>query len=161
MAKLSCSTALLFILASPAAASDFVFGIGQDDVDGQGTEAVAFQLEYHTNPLREYSWGKVSGMVATQVDDDSGTYVGVGLSLLWITSDKWFVEGNFAVGYYDEGDGGTDLGSNLQFRTLVGFGYRMSDRTRLSIAIDHLSNAGVEKFNPGREAVSIRYGIEF
>lgn len=161
MNKISCSVALLFILTSPTAASDFVFGLGQNDVDGQGAEAVAFQLEYHSEPLREYSWGSVSGMVATQVDDDGDSYLGVGVSLMWNTSDKWFVEGNWAVGYYDEGDGGTNLGGNLQFRTLVGFGYRMSDQTRLSIALDHLSNAGLKEFNPGREAVTIRYRIDF
>ena len=52
--KLTCFTALLLILASSTAASDFVFGIGRDDVDGAATEALSIQLEYHTNPVGKY-----------------------------------------------------------------------------------------------------------
>lgn len=76
-------------------------------------------------------------------------------------SEKWFVEGSLAAGYYDAGSRGMDLGGNVQFRTLAGIGYRVSYRSRISISIDHLSNAGIEDSNPGREAVTVRYGMSF
>ncbi len=100
-------------------------------------------------------------MVAAQANDDGDTYVGIGLSALWNTSENWFIEGSLATGYYGEGSDGTDLGGELQFRTLIGFGYMLSDRASLSLAIDHLSNAGIEDENPGREAVWIRYRRSF
>ncbi|MGA9409787.1 MAG: acyloxyacyl hydrolase [Roseobacter sp.] len=161
MKKISCWTALLLVLSRPLEASELIVGIGVDDVDGREAETIAIEFEYHTNPLRQYGWGIVSGMFVIKADGDRDSYIGVGPSLLWNTSDKWFVEGSLTVGYYNEGNGGTNLGGNLQFRTLIGLGYRLSDRTRLSVAIDHLSNAGIEDFNPGREAVSVRYGVQF
>lgn len=161
MKKISCWTALLLVLSRPLDASELIVGIGVDDVDGREAETIAIEFEYHTNPLRQYGWGIVSGMFVIKADGDRDSYIGVGPSLLWNTSDQWFVEGSLTVGYYNEGNGGTNLGGNLQFRTLIGLGYRLSDRTRLSVAIDHLSNAGIEDFNPGREAVSVRYGVQF
>ena len=100
-------------------------------------------------------------MLVTQADDDGSIYAGVGLTSLWNTSNKWFFEGSLAVGYCDKGNEVNDLGGNLQFRTLVGFGYRASDWTRLSIAIDHLSNASIQTYNPGREDIAIRLGVQF
>ncbi len=161
MKSLILTAPILLASSTFLAASEYVFGIGQDDLDGQASEAFAIQLEVHSNPLREYRWGSVSGMVAAQVDEDGDAYLGIGLSTFWNTSDKWFIEGSLAAGYYDEGSGGTDLGGNLQFRTLVGFGYRVSDQARISLAVDHLSNAGIEDVNPGREAIWIRYGRSF
>lgn len=161
MKRFTSFTASLLLFASSAAASDFVFGIGQDDIDGQGTEAAALQLEYHTDPIREYRWGSLSGMVVTQVDADRDTYFGVGVSMLRNLSNRWFFEANLSGGYYDQGRTGTDLGGNLQFRTLIGFGYHVSENARISLALDHMSNAGIEKFNPGRETVTIRYSFKF
>lgn len=161
MKGIACFSALFLAIATSATAAGFVFGIGADGIGGQGTESTAIQLEYHTDPIREYRWGAISGMVVTQVDTDKDTYFGVGLSALSDISEKWFLESSLAVGYYDQGASGTNLGGNLQFRTLLGVGYRVSDTSQISLAIDHISNAGIEKFNPGRETVSIRYSKSF
>lgn len=148
--------------AQQTQAGDFVLGLGADNIDDSDfSEAFSIQLEYHANPFAEFSWGSFSFMGAVEFDDDSDVYVGLGVSALWNVSENWFFEGSFAPGYYDEGSDGKDLGGNLQFRSLVGFGYRISQNARLSIAIDHLSNAGIEDTNPGRDAVHLRYARSF
>jgi hypothetical protein len=157
------SIAAIALLSSTysALAGDFILGIGVDDLDGSDSGSATFQLEYHTDPLREYRWGSISGFVVAQVDDDSDTFVGAGFSAIKNLNPKWFLEGSLAAGFYEAGRTGTDLGGDFQFRTLVGVGYRLSESSRISVAIDHISNGGFNSRNPGREALSIRYGMKF
>jgi len=149
-------------VAPQVQAGDYVVGLGVDNIDGNDfDEAVSLQLEYHADPFADLSWGSFSFMGALEFDEDSDVFVGVGVSALWNLSSTWFVEGSFAPGYYDEGSDGKDLGGNLQFRTLVGVGYRVSDAARVSLGFTHLSNAGIEDLNPGRDAVFLRYARSF
>ena len=159
MKTISITVVTFLASAFSAIAGDFVVGLGADDLEeGSGS---TFQLEYHSDPVREYRWGTLSGFVVAQVDDDSDTFVGAGISAIRNLNEKWFFEGSLAAGYYDAGRRGLDLGGDVQFRTLIGLGYRVSDKSRISIAIDHISNAGLDDFNPGREALTIRYGMKF
>ncbi|WP_227271721.1 acyloxyacyl hydrolase [Roseobacter weihaiensis] len=154
--------ALAMIAAVPqATASDLILGIGQDNIDSDQSSATTLQVEYHANPLREYTWGQVSPLAVIDIDSDGDGYAGIGLAALWNTSEKWFVEGSVAAGYYDRGSDGVNLGGNLQFRTLVGFGFRTSVSSRVSVAVDHLSNAGLNDINPGRNAITVRYARSF
>jgi hypothetical protein len=147
---------------SSAKAGELVFGVGQDNVDDDRySEAIALQLEYHTDPIFEYDWGIISVFGILEVDDDSDMYAGPGVATLWDISASWFVEASLAAGYYDRGSDSLDLGGNIQFRTLIGLGYRLSKKSGLSLALDHLSNAGIEDTNPGRNAIILRYRRAF
>ena len=162
LAAVFLSAAFSLTLVSDARAGDLVFGIGRDNVDeANASEATNFQFEYHTSPVRSYSWGTVAGMGVVEYDDDEDFYVGLGLSVLWDATSNIFVEGSLAAGYYDAGGDRPDLGGDVQFRSLIGVGYRISEVSRVSIAIDHLSNAGLEDVNPGRNAVMLRYARSF
>ncbi|MEM9578921.1 MAG: acyloxyacyl hydrolase [Pseudomonadota bacterium] len=146
----------------PVPAGDLIIGLGVDNIDEDGaSEAVAFQLEYHLDPIRQYAWGSVALMGVAETDEDEDIYIGAGMSLVWDVSPAWFVESSVAAGYYDAGSDGLDLGGEVQFRTLLGVGYRLSEASRISLAIDHLSNAGLEDENPGRNALHLRYGRSF
>ncbi|WP_099824497.1 acyloxyacyl hydrolase [Oceaniglobus indicus] len=151
----------LFLSAMPLSAAELVYGIGSDDVDGPKSGTPTALFEYHTDPWREFSWGSVAGMAAVQTDSDRDVWLGVGISSIVNLSPSWFIEGSFAAGYYDGGNNGNDLGGKLEFRTLVGTGYRFNDRHRLSVAVDHISNGGLSNRNPGRNSVFLRYGLSF
>ena len=116
----------------------------------------AVQFEYRTNPFGQCDRDDVSGVRVLQIEYDSTVCAGGGLSEIRNLSETWFAEASLVAGYYDAGSGGVDLGGDWHFRTLIGFGYRLSDRARVSLPIDHLSNAGIESENPGRETVAIR-----
>ena len=148
-------------LSHPVSASDLVLGLGRDNIDDDKSDATVLQLEYHGNPMLEYGWGTISLFGAAEIDDDSDIYLGAGVSALWEVSEKWFVEGSLAGGYYDAGSDGNDLGGHVQFRTLIGVGVQLSDSRRISVAADHLSNAGLKDRNPGRNAIFLRYAISF
>jgi hypothetical protein len=49
----------------------------------------------------------------------------------------------------------------MQFRTLIGLGYELDDTSRVSLALDHKSNARLESPNPGSETLAIRYRHSF
>lgn len=154
--------ALSVVFGQTVQAGDFVLGIGQDNIDSKGTsEAVSVQLEYQFDPIRSYTWGAVSPIGVIGYDDDNDLYIGAGMALIWNTSENWFVEGSLAAGYYDAGSNGKDLGGDFQFRTLLGFGYRVTDNSRVSLALDHISNAGIYDENPGRNALMLRYARSF
>ncbi|GFE49049.1 hypothetical protein So717_08020 [Roseobacter cerasinus] len=158
------ASVLTFTLAtSPAFAGDLITGLGVDDVfDQTDTETGALIIEYHADPFYSGQIASYSLAGAGQIDGDGDVFIGVGVSAIWsIGQGPWFVEGSFMPGYYDAGSGGSELGGNLQFRSLIGVGYKLANNSRISIAIDHKSNADIEDINPGSETLAVRYSFDF
>lgn len=154
-------TAIFTILASHVSAQEFVVGLGTTEISNDDNSAASLQIEYHTAPIKETSVVELSWALVGQVNTDGDVYLGAGIHSKWPIRNAWFAEASFAAGYYDEGTPGSDLGGNIQFRTLLGLGYELSDTRSISLAIDHLSNASLEDFNPGRETLSLRYSFSF
>ena len=50
----------------------------------------------------------------------------------------------------------TDLGNTLEFRTAMDIGRELSNGSRISLGISHISNAGIDDINPGMDAISLR-----
>src|SRR6185437_6279739 len=46
-----------------------------------------------------------------------------------------------------------NLGQAFEFKTGARFDYRFDDASRIGIAFDHISNAGLSKINPGEENI--------
>ncbi len=72
--------------------------------------------------------------------------------------NRWVLTPNTAVGAYAEGDG-QDLGHVIEFRSGFKLAYRFDDRSRVGVAIHHLSNASIGDDNPGTETALIYYSI--
>ena len=62
------------------------------------------------------------------------------------------------VGAFTRG-GGKNLGSNVEFRTGAELAWRFDDRSRLGVALHHISNAGLTQRNPGTETIMLNYSI--
>lgn len=54
-----------------------------------------------------------------------------------------------------------ELGSRILFRIPVEIGYTLHDCHRVSIAIDHVSNAGLADHNEGLNSIGLLYGYRF
>lgn len=153
----------LLCLAAPsgAEAGDLVFGVGPTDYHIQGTETETnFTLEIHSRPFAQpgrFSFGTVA---AASVSSGGDIWVGVGLAAKY-DLNNWFVEASLMPGFYQEGSDATDLGSAIEFRSLIGLGYSFSPSTSLSVAFEHKSNAGIGERNPGVEAFSLRLRKSF
>jgi lipid A 3-O-deacylase len=69
-----------------------------------------------------------------------------------------FVTESEGVGYFDSGDG-KDMGSTIEFRSQLEAGYKFDNQSRVSIAINHISNAGITQRNPGEESAVAYYSL--
>lgn len=65
---------------------------------------------------------------------------------------------NGAAGVFERG-GGTNLGSWWEFRTGAELAWRFADRSRIGVAFNHTSNAGLTKRNPGEQSIVLMYSI--
>jgi len=65
---------------------------------------------------------------------------------------------NAAIGYYHQGDG-KDLGQSFNFKTGMRLDYRFPDASRIGVAFDHVSNAGMSSKNDGENNVVIMFSI--
>lgn len=64
-------------------------------------------------------------------------------------------------GDYHAGEDSSVLGGPLEFRSLLGLVYRLTNRTSLSIALCHRSNANIYRPNPDVNTVTLRLEEEF
>ena len=83
-----------------------------------------------------------------------------GLRLDLYLGHRWVVTPNGAVGYYYRGDG-INLGATVEFKTGLEIDYRFDDHSRLGITVDHISNAGIGKANPGSNSALLYYSLPF
>jgi hypothetical protein len=141
---------------APLAAQDISFGL-TGDID---TGAAGAVIEFHGQPVFGQP-GTLTGRwgVAARADLDGNAWAGAGFVLNFPLSDAAFVEASFMPGYYAEGD--RDLGGNLHFRSLIGFGYAIAPRGAVVLSLDHISNGGIESHNPGAETVALSYRMAF
>ena len=65
---------------------------------------------------------------------------------------------NGAAGYFARGSG-TNLGSWWEFRTGAELAWRFADMSRIGIAMNHTSNAGLTKRNPGEQSIAVMYSL--
>jgi len=63
-----------------------------------------------------------------------------------------------AGGYFEHGSG-TNLGSWWEFRTGAELAWKFPDTSRIGVAVNHTSNAGLTKRNPGEQSVVVMYSI--
>lgn len=147
---------------APASAQQLILGAGYSDFSqGSALDTNRISLEYIAAPFKDY--GKLSlalGGIVTY-DDESNSFVAAGISGTYDFNDRWFTELSFMPGFYSEGTPQNDLGKNLEFRTNLALGYNLTDTSAISLAIDHLSNAGLSSQNPGVNTLSLRYHFNF
>lgn len=112
-------------------------------------------VEYHaqssemTNAPFSIGW---AAALHNEADDD--LWGGIGISGSYTNRIGLFVSASFMPGYYSAG--ATDLGGNLQFRTVVSVGYNFSDKYALSLGLAHWSNGSIEAWNPGTDMIMLR-----
>ncbi len=86
-------------------------------------------------------------------------WAGAGLMLTWKRPDgPFFVQGSVMPGVYNEG-GGINLGGSFQIRSSLEAGYELPSRLRVSIGVDHRSNANTKPFNPGMDGLHLRLSV--
>lgn len=141
-------------LAAPGArAANVSFGLGYDDVFGNGDGAASLGVQLLSDP--GWNLGPVGfGLgAALEGDTEGDVWAGGGPTVVWPFADHWAATGSLMAGFYAAGDGGDDLGSDVEFRTRIGVSRSIAFPWRLGLAIEHKSNGGIGDINPGVETV--------
>ncbi len=142
-------------LAGAAEADDPDFlsiGGGYFDWNRQKNEAAEFRLEYRSD-IKFWIFKPFGGLMGTS---DAAIYAYAGILTDFFFGNRIVVTPSFAPGYYENGDG-LDLGHELEFRSQLEIAYRFDNRSRLGIAVSHMSNASIGDENPGTESAIIYY----
>ncbi|MFB0922334.1 MAG: acyloxyacyl hydrolase [Alphaproteobacteria bacterium] len=158
--KLVAGAALLGVaFATPAMADDpdfFVIGGGWYDFN-DNEEAFDFRAEYRSGYK---ALGFIKPWAGIEATTEQAIYGAVGILTDLYFGRRWVVTPSFGAGLYGDGSG-KDLGHTIEFRSQIELGYRFDDRSRISLALGHISNTGLGDSNPGTEIATIYYHIPF
>jgi hypothetical protein len=147
----------LAVGAGAARAQDPAFvslGVGYFDVNKQDADAADFRLEYRHG---EKFW-IFKPWVGVEATSDGAVYGAGGILVDVFLGRRFVLTPSFGAGYYEDGSG-KKLGHEIEFRSQIEVSYRFDDRSRLSAAFSHISNAGIGDENPGVEVVNLYYAL--
>jgi len=146
-------------LGSPGGPPRLELGLGAFDItpsnrEHAGTQGVG-RLEYHFGDVLVPLF---SPFIGNDVTSKGGTYTYFGFGFDINFGPNWVLTPNGAAGYYQRGSG-TPLGSWWEFRTGAELDYKLPDQTRIGLVVQHMSNAGLTRNNPGEQEVLLTYQI--
>lgn len=147
----------LAISATPALADDvnrITTGIGYYDVFDDH-DAADFRIEYR--PGKSMLW-ELRPWMGLEVTSDAGVWGGAGFLYDFYLGNNWVLTPSLGAGLYADGSG-KDLGSVIEFRSMMELGYQFENTSRVSAGISHISNASIGDDNPGTEIISLYYHI--
>ena len=139
--------------AANARAADPAFimmGVGVFDVFHH-QQAGDFRFEFRGDRV-----GFIEPVAGVETTTDGAYYIYGGFNIDILIGHRWVFSPGFDVGHFSPGSGQV-LGAKLEYHSGAEFAYRFDDRSRLGIALHHISNAGLTKHNPGTEIISITY----
>src|SRR5260221_3212714 len=144
---------------SPGDPPHIAVGVGAFDITPSGSHkdsqtAGEFRGEYR---FADTPW-ILAPFVGASVTTDGAAYGYFGLGFDVNFGPSWVLNPNAAAGVFERGSG-TRLGSWWEFRTGAEFAYRFPDQSRLRLAVNHTSNAGLTKRNPGEQSVLLMYSV--
>jgi lipid A 3-O-deacylase len=158
--RAAAALALILLAVPDVAQADgpslLALGAGAYDVLHRNARArteAQFRVEYRFG--QPFLWvlrPLVGAFTATD-----GTFFGyAGVRIELPLGDHVVLMGDTAAGYWHHGRG-LDLGNPIEFKSGVELAYRFAGESRLGIAFDHISNAGIAKINPGVESLLLVY----
>ena len=157
-AYMAACAALCFGLAAAPAQADNVnrvsIGLGYYDIL-DNHDAADFRIEYR--PGTPIIW-ELRPWLGAEVTSDGGVYGAGGFLYDFHMGNNWLLTPSIGAGLYADG-GGKDLGSTIEFRSMLELGYQFENASRVSAGFSHISNASIGDRNPGTEILSLYYHI--
>ncbi len=152
----AAALAIAVMAAGPAASQEGEFlalGFGAYDISSDDDVAAEWGLEYRFDGIGY----NVAPMLGVMFNTDASVLVYGGL-FLDLDFGNWVVTPSFAVGAYRDGDD-TDDRYGFDYRSGVELAYRLANRSRLGIAIHHISNLDLAGANPNANSLVVTYAI--
>ena len=145
------SLASTLAVSAPAAAQSYgSFAMGRTD-----SHTTALSLRWHSAP-QPAGWSWAAALWAT---DRGAGWIGGGVSYtLRPTDGAFFLRGSLMPGLYASGND-RNLGGALEFATGIEIGTDLRNGAQLSLLLEHRSNAGIYRVNPGLDTLSVVYSL--
>lgn len=131
------------------------FSAGMFDIVQGDDEAIEGRIEYRHN--NDWWFKPLLSVTATT---DATVFLSAGLYSEIFLTDELYLSPSFAPGVFLRGQG-KNLGHPIEFRSQIEIGWRFYTGLRASISLNHLSNAGSGRKNPGSESVVFSLLIPF
>jgi hypothetical protein len=145
---------IALLCAAPARAQvTGVAGLGAFAVRPDEGASALLDLEVRLAP-RKNAIMPVFGAAATS---EGATYLRAGFGRDVALGRGWTAHLGFAGNLYFEGPAGKRLGGALEFRSVVDLSYQVAPDLRVGLALAHLSNGGLGRFNPGVETLGVTF----
>jgi len=103
-------------------------------------------------------WLGIAPAIGGTVSDYGSSYAYLGFRRDFPVGGRVSITPFTGVGVHHGGDG-IDLGGSLQFRSGLELAVGVGARQRLSLSLYHLSNAGLQRPNPGTESLIVGYSF--
>ena len=167
MSRRLCAGALAAVLSctAPAAAADgalFTVGAGLWDVNFNYDRQGEVRLEYrHGQGLFESdSFRGLKPLLGGMVTSRGSTfaYAGFGAPFSLGVGDDWEFTPSAGLGAYSRGNG-LNLGGTFQFHLGLSLSYAVTDAGRLGLYLTHISNAGINGYNPGENSLLLTWSF--
>lgn len=155
LAVMAVVTIATFTPIAARAADYLSFAAGWYDGIRRIEPAAQFGLEYRFEPVQYY----VQPMLGAFGTSKGASYVYGGLNWdLPLLADRLYLLPNFAIGWYNDGNG-RKMGGPLEFRSGLELDYQFCNAHRIGIGINHISNAHIYPHNRGEETIFINYSL--
>lgn len=183
--RMTTAAALLLALAGAGAAaqpvadaSPAIYVEGGQTLHGGANSQMAgigVMLPWAPNPswrggARSFYWDLFASQWRGPYDGGRRSISQIGAIATWRYrfdggASPWFVEGGLGVSVMDRlyRTDGRSFSTAFQFTEAIGAGYSFgtNGRHELSLRLQHFSNAGIKKPNPGENFVRLRYAYRF
>ena len=182
--RMAMAAALLALVATGAAAQapqDAATGVyleaGQTLHGGANTQVagIGVMLPWAPHPswregARSFYWDLFASQWRGPFDGQRRSIAQLGAIATWRYrfdggASPWFVEGGIGGSVSDRlyRTDSRSFSTTFQFTEVIGAGYSFGERGRheLSLRLQHFSNAGIRKPNPGENFVRLRYAYRF
>jgi lipid A 3-O-deacylase len=149
-------------LVANAGNNDISFYTGTFDlIDKEGDDqSTLFGLE-HKNPnlFRNTFLGKFSPISGGFITGDSSVYLYTGIEGQYGIGPLKILP-SFSPGFYEKGDG-KELGSVLEFKSEIKFGFDIFENSKIGYSYSHISNNDWGDSNPGTDNQQITFSKNF
>ena len=153
MNRLAAAVVVMAAAFGSAQAGEVTIGLGYDDaLDRVRGGGLAAALDLRSDPKFRLGTAKFGIGAALEGDAEGDIWAGGGVFGRHGLGNGFRIEASVMAGGYAVGSG-TDLGSDLQFRSRIDVSRALTRKTRIGLAIEHKSNSGIAEENPGIETV--------
>ncbi len=119
-------------------------------VDRENT--IEFRVEFRSGE----KLGFFTPIFGVQMTSNGAVYTFTGFNYDVFTHGHFAITPSFAAGVYNRGEG-KNLGGMIEFRSGIEFSWISAKLARISVAVHHISNAGIYSYNPGAESIVLTF----